>query len=355
MAGQLKDLLVLEAATVLAGPSVGFFFAELGARVVKVEPPHGDATRAWKLPVEPAGNPLSAYFSSVNWGKEHMRLDLKDASDRDRFDALVRVADILITNHMADDAVKLGLDRERLLALNPRLIHGHIKGFAEQPDRPAYDVVLQAECGYISMTGSGPGQFAKMPIALIDLLAAHQLKEGLLIALLRRERSGKGAFVDVSLEEAALAGLINQASNFMMAGAVARPLGTLHPNIAPYGEVLRCADEGRIILAVGSDAQFMALCAVIGAPALATDARFSSSSLRVQNRTALADLLEPVFASHMRDALLGRLLSAGVPCGAVRSIDEVLASPAARRMTLASAIDGQPTLRLSGNAFRVEG
>lgn len=351
----LRDLLVIETATVLAGPSAGMFLAELGARVVKVEPPKGDVTRAWKLPSEPAGNPLSAYFSSVNWGKEHVRLDLKDATDRERFDALVRDADILITNHMADDAVKLGLDHERLLALNPRLIHGHIKGFADQPDRPAYDVVLQAECGYVSMTGSGPGQFAKMPIALIDLLAAHQLKEGLLLALLRRERSGKGAFVEVSLEEAALAGLINQASNFLMAGAVARPIGTLHPNIAPYGEVLRCADDGRIILAVGSDAQFTALCAVIGSPALATDARFSSNSQRVRHRAALAEWLEPVFASHERDALLGRLLAAGVPSGAVRSIDEVLASPAARRMTLDSTIDGQPTFRLSGNAFRFNG
>jgi crotonobetainyl-CoA:carnitine CoA-transferase CaiB-like acyl-CoA transferase len=148
--------------------------------------------------------------------------------------------------------------------------------------------------------------------------------------------------VEVSLEEAALAGLINQASNFLMAGAVARPMGTLHPNIAPYGEVLRCADDGRIILAVGSDAQFTALCAVIGSPALATDARFSSNSQRVRHRTALAEWL-------------GRLLAAGVPSGAVRSIDEVLASPAARRMTLDSTIDGQPTFRLSGNAFRFNG
>jgi len=351
MESPLKDLLVIEAATVLAGPSVGFFLAELGARVVKVEPPAGDVTRSWKLPSEDTSSPVSAYFSSVNWGKQHQRLNLKDAVDRARFDALMRDADVLITNHMAADAEKLGLTRERLRALNPRLIHGHIKGFAEQPERPAYDVVLQAECGYISMTGSGTDQLAKMPIALIDMLAAHQLKEGLLLALLQRERTEEGAYVEVSLEESALAGLINQASNFLMAGAVARPMGTLHPNIAPYGEVFRCADEGRIILAVGSDAQFNALCAVLGSPAVASDARFASNALRVQHRSALCDALSPAFASEARDPLLERLLKGGVPCGAVRSIDEVLASPTARRMILGSEIDGVPTIRLRGNAL----
>jgi crotonobetainyl-CoA:carnitine CoA-transferase CaiB-like acyl-CoA transferase len=188
---------------------------------------------------------VSAYFSSVNWGKEHLRLNLKDPGERGRFDALLRTADVLITNHLAADAEKLGLAHGRLRALNPRLVHGHIKGFAAQPERPAFDVVLQAETGYISMTGSDADHLAKLPIALIDVLAAHQLKEGLLLALLRRAATGQGALVEVSLEEAALSGLVNQASNRLMAGAVARPLGTLHPNIAPYGEVFRCADGGR--------------------------------------------------------------------------------------------------------------
>lgn len=353
MESPLKDLLVIEAATVLAGPSVGLFLAELGARVVKVEPPVGDVTRSWKLPSEDPRGPVSAYFSSVNWGKDHRRLNLKDSADRAQFDALVRDADVLITNHMAGDAEKLGLTRDRLSALNPRLVHSHIKGFADQSERPAYDVVLQAECGYISMTGSGPDQLAKMPIALIDMLAAHQLKEGLLLALLQRERSGAGSYVEVSLEEAALAGLINQASNFLMADAVAKPMGTLHPNIAPYGEVFRCADAGRIILAVGSDAQFKVLCALLGSPGAANDARFTSNALRLQHRSALRDALSPAFVSEARDPLLERLLKGGVPCGAVRSMDEVLASPVARRMILRSEIDGAHTMRLRGNAFRL--
>jgi crotonobetainyl-CoA:carnitine CoA-transferase CaiB-like acyl-CoA transferase len=349
----LEGLLVLETATVLAGPAVGMFFAELGARVVKVEPPHGDVTRAWKLPSEPPDSPVSAYFSSVNHGKEHLRLNLKLPADRARFDALLRSADVLITNHLLEDAPKLGLDRERLRAIRPGLIHGHIKGFAAQPARPAFDAVLQAETGWISMTGADAEHLAKLPVAVIDVLAAHQLKEGVLVALLQRARTGQGAYVEVSLEEASLAGLMNQASNHLMTGAVAGPLGTLHPNIAPYGELFICGDGGRIILAVGSDAQFKALCEVLDLPALPEDERYSSNRSRVMHRAALAVALAPAFLTSERDALLSRLIAAGVPAGAVRRLDEVLQSPVAKGMLAEEVLDGLPTSRLRGNAFRI--
>ncbi|MBL7952136.1 MAG: CoA transferase [Flavobacteriales bacterium] len=352
----MRDLLVLETAAVLAGPAVGMFFAELGARVIKIENKRagGDVTRRWKLPVEDPASPVSAYFSSVNWGKEHRALDLKEAVDRAIFDALLMKADVLISNHLADDAEKLGLQRDRLRALNPRLIHGHIKGFASQPQRPAFDVVLQAETGYISMTGTDDAHLAKLPIALIDVLAAHQLKEGVLLALLQRDRSGKGAYVEVSLEEAALTGLINQASNHLMTGAVAKPLGTLHPNIAPYGETFTCADGGRIILAVGSDAQFAALCTVIGRADLVADQHYKRNAVRVQNRSGLAKELAPSIASWERTSLLNALLEAQVPAGALNTIDAALATPAAQPMILEQKIEGQPTRRVSGNAFRIE-
>ncbi len=359
MAKPLEHLLVIETAGVLAGPAMGMCFAELGARVVKIERPAssgqaGDVTRHWKLPSEDPTSPVSAYFSSVNWGKEHLFLDLKKEEDRAQFDALLAKADILITNQLAADSGKLGLTRERLRNVNPRLIHAHIKGFAAQPDRPAYDVVLQAETGYISMTGSDLEHPAKIPVALIDVLAAHQLKEGVLLALLKREQTGQGAYVEVSLEEAALTGLINQASNFLMAGAVAKPLGTLHPNIAPYGEVLTCSDGGRIILAVGSDAQFRDLCSVLHCPNLADDPRFGSNTERVRNRLALVELLAAPAVLRERDALLDELIAAGVPAGAVRTMNEVMATPAAQAMLLASTIDGRHTERISGNAFRIE-
>jgi len=352
----LQDLLVLETAAVLAGPAVGMHFAELGARVIKIENKRagGDVTRKWKLPIEDPASSLSAYFSSVNWGKEHRWLDLKDPAGRAEFDALLAKADVLITNHLAADAEKLGLTRERIRSLNPRLVHGHIKGFAARPDRPAFDVVLQAETGYISMTGADNAHPAKIPIALIDVLAAHQLKEGVLLSLWQRERTTKGAYVEVSLEEAALSGLINQASNYLMTGAIAHPLGTLHPNIAPYGEVFTCADGCRIILAVGSDAQFIGLCKILGTSELTIDIRFARNIDRVTNRTVLAASLAPIIVQHQRIELLQALLNAGVPAGAVNGIDEALGSPAAQAMVLESEIDGVMTRRIKGNAFRIE-
>lgn len=351
----LSDLLVIETAAVLAGPAVGMFFAEQGARVVKVENKRtgGDVTRSWKLPSEDPASPVSAYFSSVNQGKEHVLWDLKDPQDRARFDGLLKNADVLITNHLAADSGKLGLTRERLRTINPRLIHGHIKGFCDQAERPAFDVVLQAETGYISMTGTDADHLAKLPIALIDVLAAHQLKEGLLLALLQRERTGGGVHVEVSLEEAALTGLINQASNQLMAGHVAGPIGTLHPNIAPYGELFRCADGGRIILAVGSQAQFRGLCHVLGLDTLPDDPRFADNPSRVRHRSQLAELLASVIGERERSSLLRDLSAAGAPAGAVLRMDEVMATPAARSMIVESDIDGVPTRRIRGNAFRM--
>jgi crotonobetainyl-CoA:carnitine CoA-transferase CaiB-like acyl-CoA transferase len=172
--------------------------------------------------------------------------------------------------------------------------------------------------------------------------------------LLQRASTGRGAYVEVSLEEAALTGLINQASNWLMAGHAAKPIGTLHPNIAPYGERFTCADGGRIILAVGSDAQFRALCTVLALNELPSDARFARNVDRVRNRVELAALLGPAIAAHARTPLLNALIDAEVPAGAVNTIDEALASPTAQAMVQDAVIDGQPTRRIRGNAFRIE-
>lgn len=351
-----RDLLVVESAGVLAGPSVGMFFAELGARVVKWENPRtgGDVTRSWKLPVEDPAVPVSAYFSSVNHAKEHRLLDLANPASATERDELLARADILLTNHLAKDDDKLGLQRDRLRALNPRLVHGHIRGYAHDPARPAFDVVLQAETGYIAMTGDGPDHPAKMPVAMIDVLAGHQLKEGLLLALLHRERSGRGAYVEVSLEEAALSGLVNQASNFLMTGQVARPLGTLHPNIAPYGELFTCADRQQVVLAVGNDKQFRALCQVLALPELAEMARYADNAQRVVHRQALASALAPAIARLTRPAFLQALRAAQVPAGAVNDVAQALDTPAAIGLLRRGTIDGHDTRRLSGNVFRIE-
>ncbi len=222
----LKDLRVVETAAVLAGPAVGMFFAELGAQVVKIENKRagGDITRKWKLPGEDHNSPVSAYFSSVNWGKEHRFLDLSDATDRKAFDALVAEADVLVTNHLADDAAKLGLQPERLRALNPKLVHGHIRGYAGEAHAARVRRGVAGRDGlpqqHDRYRHGPPGQAAHRD----DRRAGGAPAEGRPPAGPAPARAHRPrGHVEVALEEAALTGLINQACNWLMAHQVARP------------------------------------------------------------------------------------------------------------------------------------
>lgn len=350
-----SGLKVIELASVLAGPGVGMFFAEQGAHVIKFENAlsGGDVTRKWKLPSEDTPAGYSAYFASVNWGKEHRFLDMTSESDRQLFYDEIKTADILITNFKHGDDKKLGVESSTLTKINPRLIQGKITGFRSTPERVAFDIVLQAECGYLSMTGTPDGQTAKLPVAFIDLLAAHQLKEGILVALLQRHATGKGAVVEASLEEAALANLTNQATNVLMGKIVPGPMGTLHPNIAPYGEVLICKDNKSIILAVGNDKQFASLCTLLNLPELISDQRFLTNKARVADRIALTELMNDASASMDREVLLQKFIGNDVPAGAIRTMDEVMNSDMAKSMQLKETIDGFPTTRLATSVFHL--
>lgn len=333
-----NDLLVIETAGVLAGPAAGTFFAELGARVIKIENPAtgGDVTRQWKSPAEDSKSGTSAYYASVNYKKEVQLLDLRDAIQRQQVHKLLQSADILISNYKPGDDVKLGMDPATLHALNPRLIIGRISGFGQDNPRVAYDLVLQAETGFMSMNGTPESGPVKMPVALIDLLAAHQLREGLMAALWQREKTGKGCIVDVSLYAAALASLLNQASSYLMTGTIPEPIGSLHPHIAPYGEQFTCADGPAILLAVGTDKQFAALCRALGMPELATDTRFSANPDRVKHRIDLHRQLAPLFAAHPAENLLQQFISAEVPAAIVRNLAEVFNRPEAMQFVAGS-------------------
>ncbi|MCX6296683.1 MAG: CoA transferase, partial [Bacteroidetes bacterium] len=210
-----KDLKVIELANVLAGPAVGMFFAELGAQVIKIEnkSTNGDVTRSWKIAKEDQKINSSAYYASVNWNKKSMFLDLKDASDKSKIIELIKEADIVISNYKKGDDIKLGMDFETLKKTNPTLIYAHISGFGEENSRTAFDIVLQAETGFMFMNGTKESGPIKMPVALIDILAAHQLKEGVLVALIKRMQTGNGSKVSVSLYDSAIASLANQATN----------------------------------------------------------------------------------------------------------------------------------------------
>lgn len=350
-----KDLKVIELASVLAGPSVGMFFAELGAKVIKVENPKtkGDVTRSWKLASEDQDHPYSAYYSSVNWGKEVWMLDLKDEEDRAKLFAEIKSADILISNLRPASAEKLGFSHLQLKEINQGLIYGEILGYRGEK-RLAYDVVLQAECGFISMNGAEQGQEIKWPLAIIDLFAAHQLKEGLLIALLEREKSGKAAYVSTSLFESGISGLSNQATNWLMAHHIPKPMGSLHPNIAPYGETFNCKDGKKIILAVGSNSQFATLCKSLHLEDLIHSEKFSENQTRVQNRAELHKLLANPIAKFDREKLMDLLIENAVPAGAIRNMEEVFELKSAQQMLKTENKEDRKLKTVSGNAFRLD-
>jgi crotonobetainyl-CoA:carnitine CoA-transferase CaiB-like acyl-CoA transferase len=207
----------------------------------------------------------------------------------------LETADIVLTNFKGSDAKKFQLDAEFISKTFPKLIQGIIRGFEFEKNRVAYDVVLQAETGFMYMNGSTEGGPTKMPVALIDVLAAHQLKEGILCALINRSKTGKGSVVEVSLEKAALASLANQASYFLMTGNIPQRMGSLHPNIAPYGELFKTQDEKWIVLAVGSDDQFRKLSILLNLEELCNDLLYASNTVRVKNRVTLHKILQQKF------------------------------------------------------------
>lgn len=350
-----KDLKVVELASVLAGPAVGMFFAELGAQVIKVENRNtgGDMTRTWKLPSESSEATVSAYFSAVNYNKSYLDKDLKNIKDKESVLELISNSDIVIANFKKKSAFKLGMDYESLSKENPGLIYASIEGFTSNPSKVAFDMVLQAETGFMGMNGYPDQMPAKLPVALIDILAAHQLKEGILIALLKKRESGKGSYVSVSLEEAALSSLANQASNYLMEGHVPQRMGSLHPNIAPYGEVFYSKDEKLIVLAIGTDYQFNSLCEFIGAPELNSDPRFASNADRVVNRSELKELLTPYIQSILLEEFISVCTTKNIPVGEVKSMDQVMENPVAKEMILYETINGKETKRLRTVAFKI--
>ena len=349
----LKNLKVIDASSVLAGPSVGTYFAELGAEVIKIEhPKHADVTRTWKLPTEDSDSTVSAYFSSINYKKEYIKLDLKQENDHAQFLALISEADLLITNFKHGDDVKLNIQEETLHAINPNLIIGKINGYGDENDRVAYDLILQAETGYMSMNGTPDSGPVKMPIAMIDILAAHHLKEALLLGLIERSRTGKGSSVSVSLYDAALSSLTNQSSNYLMGNHIPQRIGSLHPNIAPYGELFKTSDGDLVTFAIGSDTHFIKLCSVLKVNDLTADVRFNSNQERVKHRTVLQELLQAQISNRSTKDILDKLCTLHVPAGKIKDLKEVFEAPEAQKLIRKEVIDGVETSRVTSVVFK---
>ncbi len=349
-----KGLRVVELASVLAGPAVGMFFAELGAEVIKVENKSGgDLTRRWKQTGEDPTSDTSSYYHAVNWNKKVLFFDLLNQHDYNEVLQLIATADILISNFKAGDDVKLNLVSVDLAKKFPSLIIGEIAGYTDST-KVAFDAVLQAETGLMSINGTSDSGPLKLPIAFVDLFAAHQLKEGLLVAILQKTKTGLGSIVKTNLYDAALSSLANQASNWLNNKIIPTPQGSLHPNIAPYGEVFITSDDKDVLLAIGTDLQFNALCEVIDIPVVCTDFDFSTNDLRLINRVQLKLILQMAISKVNCLQFLTACERYKIPAGKINRIDEVFDNPDAQRMILnQTEFDNSISKRVATVAFDI--
>jgi crotonobetainyl-CoA:carnitine CoA-transferase CaiB-like acyl-CoA transferase len=348
----LRKLKIIDLSTVLAGPSVATFFAELGSEVIKIENKNNpDVTRSWFSKGEEAGQ-LSAYFASINYKKEYRKLDFLDSNDHALFLKEIVNADILISNFKKGDEEKLNLTDDFLRSVNPQLIIGKISGFSHESDRVAYDLILQAETGFMSINGTKESGPLKLPVALIDVLAAHQLKEGLLLALLDLKENGTARTVEVSLYDTAICSLMNQASNYLMTGILPERMGSLHPNIAPYGELFQTLDQKTITFAIGSNLHFFKLCLFLNLNSLPTDVRYADNKSRVINRSSLYDYLSDQVCLKTAEEISTAMRHEKVPYGIVKNLAEVLNSDVANDMVKSEIIDTTLSKRMPQIAFK---
>src|SRR5664279_5520570 len=349
--GPLAGILVVDCSTVLAGPYCTMLLADLGAEVIKVEPPEGDGTRAWGPPWVGAGRlgpddpGVAAYYLAINRNKRSIRLDLRTAAGARILRELIGHADVLVENFRVGGFERLGFPDAVLESLNRRLVHLAISGYGTTgPDaeRPGYDFVIQAVAGLMSITGFPDveaGAPAKVGVAIADVVTGILGSTAVLAALEGRGRADSPAFdqgqrIDLSLFESSLAVLVNQAQNAFATGASPGRRGNAHPNIVPY-ETFATAD-GQLALAVGSERQWPRLCRALDLPELAEDPRFATNGDRVAHRAELRPLLAARFADLPTAAWLERLEAAEIPCGPIQGVLEALESDQAqaRQMTV---------------------
>lgn len=326
MTGPLDGFTVLDFTRVLSGPYCTMQLADMGARVIKVEQPgKGDDTRAWGPPFVEGE---SAYFLSINRNKESLTLDLKAADAKRVLDELLAKADVLVENFRPGTMTRLGLGYEQLRERFPRLVYCSISGFGQTGPRrkePGYDAVVQAEGGLMSITGAPDGPPFRLGVAISDIVSGMFGAQGVAFALLARERTGRGQLVDIGMLDATAALLTYQAGIYFATGAAPGRMGNRHPTIVPY-ETFEAAD-GDFVVAVGNDEQWKRFCAVLEREPLAMDERFATNRVRVANYGVLRPLLAEALGSRTRTAWVESLRAAGVPCGAVRDVAEVLQDP----------------------------
>ena len=323
----LAGLKVLELARILAGPWAGQLLADLGAEVIKVERPGaGDDTRHWGPPF--AADGAAAYFHACNRGKTSVAIDLESEAGQEQVRALAAQSDVLIENFKVGGLARYGLDYPSLAELNPGLVYCSITGFGQTgpyAPRAGYDFIIQGMGGAMSLTGEPDGEPQKSGIAYADIFTGLYSTVAILAGLRERDRTGRGAHVDMALLDTQVGVLANQALNWMVSGKVPHRMGNGHVNLVPY-QAFKVAD-GEMIIAVGNDRQFERLCEIVGKPELAEDDRFRTNPDRVVNRATLIPLLEDALRSQQREPLAEALERAGIPAGPINAVDEVFADP----------------------------
>lgn len=328
-AGALAGLKVIDLSRVLGGPFSTLWLADHGAEVIKVEPPAGDETRGWGPPFKDG---TASYYIGVNRNKRAIALDLSRPEGRDVLLRLLGDADILVENFKTGTMEKWGLGYDDVLKDRfPRLIHCRISGFgADGPlgGMPGYDAIVQAMAGLMSTNGTRDTGPMRIGIPLVDLGAGLTAAIGILMAIVERERSGRGQFVDVSLFDTGISLLHPHAANWFLHGRNPTLMGNEHPNIVPYDKFATRTVE--IFVGIGNDRQFRRLCERLGRPDLGRDPRFHNNAQRIGNRGALRAELEPLLQEEDGTALCDELLRQGIPAGPVHTLDQVLTHPHTR-------------------------
>ena len=335
--GPLSHVRVLDLSRILAAPWAGQILADLGAEVIKVERPGvGDDTRSWGPPflkdAQGQDTKEAAYYLAVNRGKRSITVSLDKPEGQRIVRELAMQCDIVLENYKAGTLERYGLDQKSLRELNPALIFCSVTGFGQtgpRRDQAAYDFLIQAMGGLMSITGEKDGRPGagpqKVGVPIVDLMTGMYTAVAVLAALARRSQTGRGDAIDIAMLDVQVATLSNQAMNYLVSGKVPARSGNLHPNIQPQ-DVYACAD-GDVILVVGNDGQFAKLCAVFGKGDWALDGRFATNAERVRNIGELSALLREQFGQWPREKLIAALDAAGVPCGPINSVADVFNDP----------------------------
>lgn len=353
--GALTGIKVLDLSRVLAGPWATQMLADLGADVIKVERPvAGDDTRHWGPPFlkDDAGNDTreASYFTACNRNKRSITVDMAHPEGQALLRRMAAEADVVVENFKVGGLKQYGLDYDSLQALNPKLIYCSITGFGQDgpyAERAGYDLMVQAMCGLMSITGHADEQPGggplKVGVAVIDVFTGLYASNAILAAINARDNArtgtGKGQYIDMALLDVGMAVLANQAAGYLATGQAPGRAGNIHPSLAPYQDFK--TSDGNVLLAIGNDGQFARFCAAVHQPEWAQDARFATNTARVQNRTALLALMVPLMQTRGTQEWIALLEDKAVPCGPINTIAQAFADPQVRHRSIAQSLPRQ--------------